>query len=216
LSERKGLDDEAMQGVSQPYDDLGSAAGAVRPSRPSRPDTGRGKGALPTVPEVHHQAPATAAIRKAWHAVARVTLESGLYFFVAVQHYALNRSCNPVARVPSRAKGSPMTPPARQPADREHARLRQQRRRRRLRDGKRRIVILIDESLIEDGLLARGLLAPQDVDDAAAVAAAARDALTEWAEMQIAPPPEPDVESRVTSRLFDFCETASMPSARRS
>jgi hypothetical protein len=83
---------------------------------------------------------------------------------------------------------------------RQAAAERQRRRRERIASGKRRVVVMVDESLIEDALLRRGLLSPQDLDNPAAVAAAARDALTAWAEMQVASPPEPEV-SRVTSSI---------------
>lgn len=64
----------------------------------------------------------------------------------------------------------------------------QRRYRRRQREGKRVVPVEIDAALIEDGLVARGFLAPANADDTVKVAAAFREAVAAL----IAPPAEPD------------------------
>jgi hypothetical protein len=87
-------------------------------------------------------------------------------------------------------------------AERDQARARQRRRRERLRAGKRRIVLELDEVTLELALIRRGFLARADADDPAKVAAALCTAVEQW----IAPPPDPDQPSRVTTK-FLICDS---------
>lgn len=75
---------------------------------------------------------------------------------------------------------------------------RQARRRERVRDGKRRIVLELDEAMVEDVLLRAGILARVDADDPHEVDAAFCEAVEAWASEQI--------ESRVTPGDSEVCD----------
>jgi hypothetical protein len=71
-------------------------------------------------------------------------------------------------------------------APRELARLRQQRRRDRVREGRRVVLLEVDEVLVEDALIAGGFLRETAADNYQAFAAALAQAVQTWAEEQIA------------------------------
>lgn len=75
---------------------------------------------------------------------------------------------------------------------------RQRRRRERVRDGRYCVVVEVDGAIVEDALIARRFLRPDDAHDPVAIAAALREAVAQM----IVPPVGP--YDTVTRDAVDF------------